>query len=189
MQIIGPGRFLDEHELRERGVRCGDNVRVHETAILVDVERMQIGSNVRVDPFCVLSGALTLGSHIHIAAHVCVFGAAGVTLEDFTGLSQRVCVYSVTDDYSGQALTGPTVPREFLNIISGPVRVGRHSVIGSGSVILPGVTVGEGTAVGALSLVNKSLAEWGIYVGSPARRVKDRKRDLLEMEAQLLDRT
>jgi galactoside O-acetyltransferase len=164
-------------------------VRVHETAILLDVERMQIGSNVRIDPFCIVSGAVTMGSYIHIASHACVFGAAGVTLEDFAGLSHRVCIYSVTDDYSGEALTNPTVPREFLNIISGPVHVRRHAIIGSGSIILPNITIGEGAAIGALSLVNKNLAGWGVYLGSPARRVKDRKRDLLDMEAQLVGRT
>jgi galactoside O-acetyltransferase len=188
MKIIGHGRYLNEGELRDLGLRTGRNVMVHEMAILVDVDRIELGSDVRIDAFTIITGDVKIGSHVHMAAYACIFGAGGVEVGDFCGISQRVAIYSVTDDYSGAALTGPTIPKEYLNIISGPVRLGRHSVIGSGSVVLPNVTVGEGSAVGALSLVNQSLDEWGVYVGCPARRVKDRKRDLLEMEKQLLAR-
>jgi galactoside O-acetyltransferase len=58
-------------------------------------------------------------------------------------------------------------------------------LIGSGSVVLPGVTIGEGSAVGALSLVSMSLDEWGVYFGSPAKRIKARSKNLLEMEKLL----
>ena len=64
--------------------------------------------------------------------------------------------------------------------------VGRHVIIGSGSVVLPGVTIGEGSSVGALSLITKSLEEWGVYFGSPAKKIKSRRKDLLEQEQTLL---
>jgi len=54
--------------------------------------------------------------------------------------------------------------------------------------VLPGCDIGEGTTVGALSLVKASLAEWGIYAGVPARRLRDRSRDLLALERELLAR-
>ena len=107
---------------------------------------------------------------------------------DFSGLSQGVRIYSGTDDYSGQALTNPTVPHQYLNVHIAPVRLGRHVIIGSGSVILPGVTIGEGSAVGALSLVTKSLDDWGIYSGVPVKRLKSRSRKLLELENDLLNK-
>ena len=76
-------------------------------------------------------------------------------------------------------LTNPMVPKELSEVIIKPVLIGRHVIIGSGSVILPGVNIGEGSAVGALSLVTKSLDEWGMYFGAPAKKLKRDKKDYL----------
>lgn len=188
MKVIG-GRYRDETELRELGVECGSNVMVHEAAILVNADNITLGSNVRIDPFCILSaagGQITIGSWVHIAAHACIMGGAGVTMEDFSGISQGVKIYSVSDDYSGTSLTNPTVPKEYVRSIRGAVSLGRHAIVGAGSVILPGVSLGEGVAVGALSLVTKNLPEWGVYSGVPARRVKDRHLFVLEEEGRMM---
>ena len=189
MKIVG-GRYRDAVELRGLGISCvGDNVMVHESVILVDVEHIELGSNVRIDPFCILSAAggfIRIGSYVHIAAHVDIFGGKGVVLADFSGLSHGVRIYSVSDDYSGRSLTNPTVPREFVKTKGGEVSLGRHVIVGSGSIILPGVSIGEGSSVGALSLVRKSLDPWGVYAGSPIKRIASRSQDLLEYENRLL---
>lgn len=187
MKVIG-GRYRDAAELRELGIgSAGESVMVHETAQLVDVENIHLGSNVRIDAFCILSasgGHIRVGNFVHIAAQVCVFGGAGVDLENFTGLSHGTRVYSVSDDYSGQTLTNPTVPAQFLtNMQRGRVVFREHVIVGAGSVILPSVEIGEGSAVGALSLVTKSLDPWGIYLGN--RRLKDRSKALLEDAEEL----
>ena len=109
-----------------------------------------------------------------------------MVLEDFSGLSQGVRIYSGSDDYSGASLTNPTVPSEFLNGKKKLVKIGKHVIIGSGSVVLPGVSIGEGSSVGALSLVTKSLDAWGVYFGTPVKKLRDRKRDLLEQEKLLI---
>lgn len=189
MKIIG-GRYLNETELRALGLKSvGSNVMVHEAAILVDLDRIEIGSNVRIDPFCILSAAggyLRIGNHVHIASHADIYAGGGVEMGDFVGLSQGGRIYSVNDDYSGGSLTGPTIPKKYLKTNKAKVTVGRHVVIGSGSVVLPGVQIGEGSTVGALSLVSKSLDPWGVYAGIPARRLRDRSQQLLEDEQRLL---
>lgn len=52
---------------------------------------------------------------------------------------------------------------------------------GYNSVIFPNVTVGEGSVVGAMSLVKKTLPAWGIYTGIPVKQIKERKRNLLNL--------
>jgi acetyltransferase-like isoleucine patch superfamily enzyme len=188
MKSLG-GRYLTEDELVRHGIKnAGSNVRVHETAILVDLERIEIGSNVRIDPYCVLSAAggyLKIGNYIHIGSHNIAVGGGGLELADFTNLSQGVRIYSVSDDYTGESLTSPMIPRHLSCTVSGPVRLGRHTIIGSGSVILPNVIIGDGCAVGALSLVNESLPDWGIYAGIPVRRLRARSQKLLSDEARM----
>lgn len=78
------------------------------------------------------------------------------------------------------------IPKAFKNECLSEVLLEKQVIVGANSVIFPGVTIKEGCSVGAMTLVNKSTQPWGIYVGNPARRVKDRKKDLLDLEAQFL---
>lgn len=167
----------------------GTNVQISDKASFYGVSRISLGSNVRIDDFCVLAagiGGINIGSYVHIAVGSSLIGGGNITLNDFAGLSSRVSIYSSSDDYSGASLTNPTVPDEFKQVQHAPVHLGKHVIIGSGSVILPGITLEEGVAVGALSLVTKNCSAFGIYAGNPARRIKYRKRDLLELEQKFL---
>lgn len=182
--------YYAEGELRGFGfASVGQNVRIAKNCTIIGLKNISIGSHVRIDSHVTIvagAGDLIVGSYIHIAAGVYLSANGGITLCDFTGLSQGVKMYSASDDYSGNALTNPTVPRKFLNVKLGRIVLHKHVIIGSGSVVLPGAIIGEGSAVGALSLVTKSLQPWGIYMGCPAIRLKARSMKLLELESQLL---
>ena len=179
--------FLTELELEKAGLaNYGSNVLISDKAAIYNPGNISIGNNVRIDDFCVLSagkGGILIGDHVHIAVFCSIIGAGKVTLSDFSGLSSRVSVYSSNDDYSGENLTNPTVPSEFTGVDHADVMLGKHVIVGSGSVVLPGVTLAEGVAIGALSLVSKDCAAFGIYFGN--RRIGERKRRLLELEEQL----
>jgi galactoside O-acetyltransferase len=165
----------------------GQNVVVSDRASIYGAERIHIGNNVRIDDFCVLSagcGGIELGDHIHIAIYSSLIGAGRISLSDFCNISSRVAIYSSTDDFSGMSMTNPTVPKEFTNVASAEVFLDKHVLVGCGAVLLPGILLEEGVAIGALSLVNRSCAAFGIYAGTPAVRIKERSRNLLELERQ-----
>jgi galactoside O-acetyltransferase len=188
-----PG-YYEQEELRALGFKTvGSDVQVARNCTIVGLPNISIGSHVRIDGYTTIvaagTGWLALGSYIHIGGGCHLSAGDGLVMEDFSGLSQGVRIYTRTDDYSGVCLTNPTVPERYTRIIRGQVTLGRHVIVGSGSVILPGVTIGEGSSVGALSLVNKPLDSWGVYFGCPARRLKDRSKQLLELEAELLAST
>lgn len=168
----------------------GKGVAISDKASFYGAERISIGDNVRIDDFCVFSagvGGIQIGSNVHVAVFVSIIGAGSVIVSDFVNLSSRVSIYSSNDDYSGAALTGPALPSKYTNIRSADVYLGKHVIVGCGSIVLPGVSLGEGVAIGALSLVNKDCSEFGVYAGNPLRFVKERKRDLLALERQFLD--
>jgi len=167
----------------------GDNAQISDKASFYGLSRITLGDNVRIDDFCVLAagvGGILLGNYVHIAVGSSLIGAGKITMSDFSGLSSRVSIYSSSDDYSGAFLTNPTVPSEYTGVKHADVCLGKHVIVGSGSVILPGVTLEDGVAVGALSLVHKNCEAFGIYAGNPVRRIRERKRDLLEIEKQFL---
>jgi len=182
--------YYGSDELKTFGfATVGHDVWISKICTIIGLPNIAIGSHVRIDDKVTIiaaEGRVSIGSYVHIGECCYLSAAGGITLKDFCGLSQGVRVYSVTDDYEGGHLTNPTVPKEFLGLEIAPVVIGRHVIVGSGSVILPGCTLGEGSSVGALSLVTKSLDAWGVYVGAPARRAKARSRELLELEKQLM---
>ena len=169
----------------------GNGVRIARNCTIVGPQNIYIGDDVRIDGPTVLSassGHIRIGRYVHIGGMCFLAGAGGIELEDFSGLSQGVRIYSASDDYSGEALTNPTVPKRYLNVSIAPVHLGRHVIVGSGTVILPGCDVGDGASIGAMSLVKKNLEPWGIYGGAPARFIKKRSQRLLLLEAELMMR-
>lgn len=182
--------LLSQEQISEMGfASVGQNPKLSDKASYYNCKNIVIGDNVRIDDFCVLSagvGGIQLGNHIHIAVHSSLIGAGRITLHDFSNISSRVSIYSSNDDYSGASMTNPTIPAEFTNVTHADVSVGRHVIIGSGSVVLPGVALEDGVAIGALSLVSKNCKAFGIYSGVPAKRIKERKKDLLELEQHFL---
>jgi len=163
----------------------GENVKISSKACLYDVEKIEIGDNSRIDDFCVISGKIVLGKNCHIGPGCIVAGGReGVYFSDFSGLAYAVKIFSQSDDYSGKTLTNPTVPRKYKNEQFSAVYIGKHVIIGVNSVVFPGVKVAEGCSIGAMSLITKSTEPWGVYFGSPARRIKNRRKELLELEEQ-----
>jgi len=183
--------WLSNKQLRAMGfARLGNNPQLSDRAVFHNCANIRLGDNVRIDDFCVLSAGaagITVGSYVHIAVYSSLIGAGHIELADFSNLSSRVSIYSSNDDYSGSFMTNPTVPSEFTLVQHASVSVGRHVIVGSGSVILPGVTLEEGVAIGALSLVKFSCRAFGIYAGVPVRLVAERKMDLLRLEKQLVE--
>jgi acetyltransferase-like isoleucine patch superfamily enzyme len=176
--------FLSPIQLELMGFKkIGKNVRISDKASIYNTDQIEIGDHSRIDDFCVVSGKVTIGRNVHIAVFCNIAGGEeGITLEDFSGLAYGCHVFSQSDDYSGRTLTNPTVPDEFKCEVKKAVHIGRHSIVGTNSLIFPGVTLAEGTSVGAMTMVTKSTEAWSMYFGIPAKRIKARKRDLLKLE-------
>jgi dTDP-4-amino-4,6-dideoxy-D-glucose acyltransferase len=158
--------FLTEQQLSSMGfAELGSNVLISDKASIYGASRIKIGSNVRIDDFCVLSagdGGIEIGSYIHIAVYSSLIGAGQITLANFVNISSRVAIYSSNDDYSGEYMTNPMVPAEYTNVTHANVTLAKHVIIGSGSVVLPGVNIYEGAAVGSLSMVTKDCDAFGV---------------------------
>ena len=172
--------FLTPNQLRDLGLKSfGENVLISDKASIYSPHLISIGSQVRIDDFCILSGEITLGSYIHIGAYCGLYGKFGILMDDFTGLSPRCTLFSASDDFGGDYLISPMVPDEFTNVTGGLIHIQKYVQIGANTVVLPKVTIAEGVSVGAMSLVKRNLEAWGIYAGAPTQRIKERKKGCL----------
>ncbi len=167
--------FYSPEDLLTLGLaRFGSNVLISRKASLYNPGNIAIGDNVRIDDFCVLSageGGIEIGSYVHLAVYTSLIGAGKIDIRDFCNLSSRVSIYSSNDDYSGLSMTNPMVPDHFKKVQSADVLLEKHVIVGSGSIVLPGVTPHEGVAIGALSLVKETCHAFGIYAGD--RRIRE----------------
>ena len=176
--------YFTSEELLSLGFKkLGINVKVSDKASIYNTNEIEIGDNSRIDDFCVISGSVRIGRNVYVGPFCLIAGGdLGVTMDDFSTLAYGVKVFSQSDDYTGGSMTNSTVPKQYKKEKKAAVYIGRHVIIGAGSTVFPGVKIAEGCSVGAMTLVNKSTTEWGVYLGIPARRIKERKKDLLEME-------
>ena len=187
-QPFDPGYFISP-ELRQMGfARVGENVAISRNCTIVGLSNITIGDNVRIDGFTSIiapAGPVRIGSHVQIGIG-CVLGArGGIILEDYSSLSHGVRILTAVDDFGGGHMTNSTLPPEVLGVQVAPVRIGRFVPVGAGTLILPGVQIEEGAAVGAMSLVRTSLPGWRIYSGDPLQEMGERSRDLLSLAERL----
>jgi galactoside O-acetyltransferase len=181
-------RYFSKGEAESMGFKSlGNNVLISRNSRIYIPEYTSIGDNSIVDDYCILSGNVEIGRNVHLA-HGCrlIAGIEGIFMADFSGLAFGVTVFAQSDDYGGDALTNPTVPMKFRKISRGRVVIGRHVIVGANSIIFPGVVCGEGSSIGSFSMVTKSTESWSIYFGIPAKKIKNRRRNLLEFEKEYL---
>lgn len=173
--------FYEYIELKKLGLKAyGVNVLISRKCSIYNPANISLGNNVRIDDYCILSGNIKLGDYVHISAYSSLYGANGIEFRDHSGCSARTTIYSAMDDFSGNFLIGPMNPEGTTNVTGGKVVIEKFVQLGAHCLVFPGVTIHEGAVVGALSLVTKDIPEWSIYVGIPAKKIKDRDKGLIK---------
>ena len=180
--------YYTNDELAQMGFKyLGNNVKISDKSSIYNCEEIEIGDNSRIDDFCVLSGKITIGKNVHITPQCLVAGGTeGIVFEDYTTIAYQVQVFTQSDDYSGETMTNSTIPEKYKNEYKKAIVLGKFSIVGAGSIIMPGVILAEGTSIGAASLVLRSTEPWSIYVGNPAQKIKNKSKKLLELEKQYI---
>jgi acetyltransferase-like isoleucine patch superfamily enzyme len=174
--------YFSNDELLEKGFqKIGTNVRISRQCSLY-ISEGEIGNNVRIDDFCILKGAIYFGSNIHLAPHTVLSGSGGkIIFDSCSGCSNGVCIYTATDDYLGNSLGNPTIPEEFTKVRKGDVKIGKAVILGTYTVVLPGIEIGDGVSTSAYTLVRKSILSGSVCMadGLNIKVVKVRNVDLL----------
>jgi len=167
--------FFDLNKLKHRG----KNVIIGKTVRVRYPELVSIGDNCIIDDFTYISTTLKLKGNNHISSGCKIIGGrkAMVSFDEYATLSPGVVLVAGSDDYVGGIAT-PLVPMKVKGDVKiGYIRIGKHSIVGSNTVVLPNVVFNEGASVGALSLVRGDLEAWTLYAGIPAKKIKDRNKE------------
>ena len=106
---------------------------------------------------------VSIGKHCGINHGVFILGHTRVEIGDYVVLSARVMLIDAGLQLAGFART------EFPAHVDGPVRIEDGAWIGAGAIVLPGVTVGRKSVVGAGSVVTRDVPAFSVVAGNPAR--------------------
>lgn len=166
-----PGLLARWHEAKrlQSLYNAAPTTDVPRLSALLDLLLGSRGENVWIaTPFFVDYGEnIHLGRNVEINMNCVFLDCNRITIGDYSGIGPGVHIYTVFH---------PTEPAERLSENSplwrsqtAPVVIGRNVWIGGRSVILPGVTIGDGTTVGAGSVVTRSLPEGVVAAGNPCR--------------------
>lgn len=159
----------------------GDNVKIYKSARIIHAGNIEIGNNVIIDDFVfiVAKKGIKIGNNVHIKNFVGITGDGLFQMEDYTSIAQGTKILMSSDDYTNSYLTNSTVPDEFKNVYSAPISIKKFSVVGANCVILPGVTLSEGTFIGPNSLVkvNTITEPYSLYEGTPIKKVGEMSKE------------
>ena len=104
---------------------------------------------------------VTIGKNVTVMNGVLMMSAGGITIEDNVMIAANVQLISNNHD-----------PYDRYVITCKPILIKEGAWIGAGATILPGVTIGKYAIIGANSIVNKNIPDYGVAVGSPAKVIK-----------------
>lgn len=184
-------RYLQSNELRQHGFKSiGENVQISDKAIVVGPQNISIGSNVRIDSNVVIlsrRGELRIGSNVHIEPHSSLVAHFGIQIGNFCTISHGVRLFTASANYNGDYFTNVFPADKYQVPFTGKIMLEDHVIVGANSVVLPGVVLSEGAAIGALSFVRTSLPGWTVYGGNPIRRISSRNTNIRDIGISLLE--
>lgn len=157
---------------KRTSLRLGDKVVLRGGCVL-DLGRqgnLMLADQVEVRHYAIIEcgGRVSIGRRSVIGVHNWLQGSGQIDIGDDVIIGPGVRIISTTHDISD-----PDQPFSCQPLIAQPVQIGSNVWIGADVIILGGVRVGKNVVIGAGSLVNHDLDDGGVYVGTPARRVKE----------------
>ena len=162
----------------EKLIINGSPVRVTGGRYIRMGHRVTLGSWVRLEATCrweicsqTFTPQIVIGDNVVLAPFSRIGCINRVEIGEWTTMGQRVYITDHTHgDVSYEQLNLP--PRHRPLVSKGPVRIGAYVHIGEGSCIMPGVTIGDHSVVGAGSVVTHDIPPYSVAAGNPARVLK-----------------
>ena len=152
-------------------------IKTFEYTKIIGIENIEFGEYIIIDDFAFVYAKkkMKIGNNVHIACFSSVIGCEEIDIGDFSAISHGSRILTGTDDFKDWGFGNSTTDEKYRNTKRAPISIGKFCIVGANSVVLPGVTIGEGATIGACSVVTRDLAPWGIYIGN--KKIAERNCD------------
>jgi len=182
--------YFTKKELTKIGfVKVGKNNQISKKVSFINIINGTLGSNVRIDDYCVIKGRVQIGSFIHISNFCLISGSEKnvVVIKDRAGLSNNVSLLTSSDHYlkspinSANDLPNKILKIRDLNLKIGNIMLKEGCLIGAYSLILPNTVVGISTSIGAYSILYKKIDDFIYYSNRDISKVTKKKKDKINI--------
>ena len=191
--FVDEGVWIEHPEL----IEVGDNVRFDRGLTIQDAPAIRIGSHVRFYPNCFMQGSgdvriddhvdffpntyistgdakchIEIGHHTHFAPNCVLYGWGNLTIGPYCNIAAH-CVFATV----GHDPVIRQKPMALAAACAGPITLVEDVWLGANVTVTANVTIERGCIIGANAVLTRSTEPFGLYVGVPARRLRDRKRE------------
>lgn len=164
--------------------KCGKDVIIYPMAKITHPDMVSIGDYSRICDFCLLhpaGGGLKIGRYCDFEPYAQIWGAGNLQIGDFVDVGPGAIIMSQGYEYRTCGIMVGTVEQQHEKTIFTDLTIGDHVYIGAHVTILHTVhNIGEGALIGAGAVVNRDLDPWGVYVGTPCKKIGERPRTAIE---------
>lgn len=170
-------------------LKFGNNTFLSKSVEIRRPQFVSIGKNCAIDTGFYCTTKAKIGDYIHIGPYVTIIGGlkSKIIINDFATIAAGTRLICGSDAHTDKGLSGPTIPNEYRDEVTyTTIKIERCANIATNCVVMPGITIGEGSVIGPNSLITKNTNPWTIYLGSPARAIKIRdKKTILAFAKKL----
>jgi galactoside O-acetyltransferase len=156
--------------------RCGVGVKINPLSKLCKPEAIELDDYCRICDFVFIWGGLgvRIGKYTDIQPHVTIWGGGEIVIGDYVSVAVGAVLLTAVYSHKEGLRMVDGLPEGETHALYGKLVIENDVYVGANSTLMPNITVGEGAIIGAGSFVNKDAEPWGIYVGSPARKIGER---------------
>lgn len=176
MKDIAFSELMGEHVL-DKVKYHGKNVKIWSLAKIINPESAVLGDECRILDFAFIDAkeSFVLGNYSIVCWHCVIEGHANIYVGNRCFLGPGTKLLGSTYEFNGY-FTNEHLPEGTHATKYGDIRVENDAYLGANVVVMPGVTIGEGAVIGSNAFVNTDLEPWGIYVGTPVKKIGIREK-------------
>ena len=166
--------FMGEN-VKDKLRSCGDDVKIYPMAKIAFPHVVDLGNHCKIRDFVFIFAGegVKIGEYTDVQPHTTIWGGGLTIIGDRVSTGPGTVFLSATYSHAAGLKMVDGMGEGQSKVLGGRLEVCNDVYIGAKSIIMP-VTIGEGCVIGAGSFVNKDCEPWGIYVGSPARKIGER---------------
>jgi galactoside O-acetyltransferase len=157
---------------------CGDDVRIYPMAKIAFPHVVDLDDSCRIRDFAFIFAGqgVKIGKHTDIQPHVVIWGGGETIIGDRVSVGPGTVFLSAVYSHADGLKMVDGLDDGSTKALYGKLTIEDDVYIGANCTLMPDIVIGEGAVIGASSFVNKDVEPWGIYAGSPAKKIGERKK-------------
>jgi galactoside O-acetyltransferase len=164
--------------VREKLKKCGTGVRIYPLAKLAYPHVIELYDYCKIRDFVFIFAGrgVTIGEYSDVQPHVVIWGGGETIIGDRVSVGPGTVLLSAVYSHAPGLKMVDGLSEGSANALYGKLTIQNDVYIGANCTLMPDIVIGEGAIIGAASFVNKDVEPWGIYVGSPAKKIGERSK-------------